>query len=129
MKKFGLMMLVALGVVATWASGDREAAARPPYPPGFQENYKDNTKVVDAAKETKCAICHSAKDKKKRNDYGKAVEKNMPKKNFDDLKGDMPALAKKLMEALKLAEDEKNEAGKKFGDLLKEGKLPGTPLP
>ena len=129
MKKFGLLMLVACGAVAIWACGSRDAAARPPYKDIFLEHYKDNAKVAEAGAEAKCAICHSAKDKKVRTDYGKAVAKNMPKKNFDELKDDKPALAKKLIEALKLAEEEKNEAGTKFGDLLKDGKLPGTPIP
>ena len=129
MKKFGLLMLVACGAVAIWACGSRDAAARPPYKDIFLEHYKDNAKVAAAGAEAKCAICHSAKDKKVRNDYGKAVSKNTTKKDFDALKDDKPALAKKLIEALKLAEEEKNADGKKFGDLLKDGKLPGTPLP
>ena len=129
MKKFGMLVLVAFGAVAIWSGGGREAAAKPPYPPLFLESYKDNAKVVEAAKEAKCVVCHSAKEKKVRNDFGKAVEKNMPKKVFDELKEDKPALAKKFAEALKLAEEEKNADGKKFGDLLKDGKLPGTPIP
>ena len=103
MKKFGLLMLVACGAVAIWACGGRDAAARPPYPPVFMEHYKDNAKVAEAAKEAKCAICHSAKDKKVRTDYGKAVAKNMPKKNFDELKDDDRLRAKRIRELLTLA--------------------------
>src|SRR3990172_4796049 len=100
MKKFGLFVLVAVAAALIWAGGAGDAAARPPYPAMFLDHYKDNTKVADAAKEAKCTVCHSAKEKKVRNDYGKAVEKDMPKKLFDELKADKDALAKKVAEAL-----------------------------
>ena len=128
MKKFGLIVLVACATIAICACGGREAAARPPYPAMFLEQYKDNAKVVDAAKEAKCTVCHGM-DKKKRNDYAKAVEKFQPKKDFDELKGDKEALAKKLAETFKKVEDEKSAGGEKFGELLKAGKLPGTKIP
>ncbi len=69
-----------------------------------------------------CAVCHpkDAKEKKKaRNNYGAALGKVVGKKNQTD--------EDKIKEALTKIEKEKSADGTKtFGDLIKEGKLPGT---
>ena len=64
-----------------------------------------------------CGICHPGKSKKERNEYGKALNKLVTKADKDD--------AKKIADALKSTESEKNAAGKSFGDLIKAGTLPG----
>ena len=126
MKKIVVTMFVgAFALVVCLGS----AQGRPPYPGIFAEHYKDNVALITAAKEAKCNVCHDAasKSKKDHNEYGKAVKKHMPTDEFMKLKGpdDKAALAKKLGEALKATEADKNAAGKTFGEVIKGGKLPG----
>jgi hypothetical protein len=84
--------------------------------------------VVEAAKEAKCNVCHFGTSKKNRNDYGLALSKvGVTKINYDALKGDQEKLNATLKELFKKAEGEKSVNGKTFGELIKEGKLPGTP--
>ena len=91
-----------------------EASARPAYCKTFIAEYPK----VEAAKDAKCAICHpNADDKEVRNNFGQALGKFSGQNEKD---------AAKIKEALKKAEGEKSAVeGKTFGDLLKEGKLPG----
>ena len=92
-----------------------QAQARPDYCKTFLGTYADNK----AAAEAKCGICHPVMDKKERNAYAMAVGKALGAKNVKD--------ADKIKEALKKAEGEKSAVeGKTFGDLIKEGKLPGA---
>jgi hypothetical protein len=122
MKKFVVTLLVgAFALTACLGS----LQARPKYPPIFMDYYKDNAGVSAAAKDAKCNVCHDPKDKKIRNEYGKAVNKHLTKADFDKLKDDADGLKKKVGEALKAAESEKNSAGKTFGEVIKAGKLPG----
>ena len=67
----------------------------------------------------KCAACHNGgDDKKKRNDYGKALAAALGEKDVKD--------PEKIKAALDRAVKEKSGTdGKTFGDLIKEGKLPG----
>jgi hypothetical protein len=123
MKKFVVTLLVGAFALTVCLGS---AQARPAYPNIIKEYYKDNKAIVEKAGATdKCIICHDAKDKKIRNEYGKAVNKNLKKEDFDKLKGDAEGLKKKVGEALKAAESEKNSAGTTFGEIIKAGKLPG----
>lgn len=104
----------ALALVAMSADSNR-AEARSGYLKGFKGLYKNLEKQVG---EKKCNVCHFGKKKKNRNDYGKALSK-IVKKNEKD--------KKKIKEALKKVEKEKSSVkDKTFGDLIKDGKLPGT---
>ena len=67
----------------------------------------------------KCNVCHFGKEKKNRNDYGKALDKLLDKKT--DAKD-----KEKIQKALETVEKEKSAAGPTFGELIKEHKLPAT---
>lgn len=113
----GLMrgMLLA-GVVAGLVMGfSASVEARPNYKKAFDTQYE---KVAKENK-TSCLVCHEeGDDKKKRNNYGTALAKNIKAKETD---------AAKIAEAFTKTEKEKSAvADKTFGDLLKEGKLPAS---
>ncbi|MCC7420377.1 MAG: hypothetical protein IT428_08860 [Planctomycetaceae bacterium] len=90
------------------------ASARPPYVGAFKGAYP-NVKIENNAN---CAVCHIGKPAdKKWNDYGTAMKKALGKEK---------ASADEATAALKKIEGEKSGTeGKTFGDLLKDGKLPG----
>lgn len=95
-----------------------EAQARPGYLKGFNAAYPALAKETETVK---CGVCHPVMDKKMRNDYGKAMGEALGAK---DVKGD--GSAEKIEAALKKAEAGKSSTeGKTFGDLIKDGKLPG----
>jgi hypothetical protein len=104
----------------------RFAFARPPYPALFAKEYPRNALLLPVALTEKCNVCHDAasKNKKDRNEYGKALNKHLTADDFNALKGAKPALEAKVSAALKATEEEKNAAGNKYGDILKAGKLP-----
>ncbi|MCA9155627.1 MAG: hypothetical protein R3C99_20290 [Pirellulaceae bacterium] len=113
--KFGLTAVVGAFLIGVLASPARQAEARPNYCKIVIEHYKD----VPAMAEAKCGICHPGKDKKERNNYGMALGKALGAPKQMD--------AAKIMEAIKKVEGEPSAVeGKTFGDLLKEGKLPGS---
>ena len=89
------------------------ADARPAYKSAFEKKYpkvKENNKIT-------CGACHPEKSKKVKNDYGTALGKVVSKNEKDK---------DKIAEALGKIESEKSSVeGKTFGDLLKDGKLPG----
>ena len=110
---------IACGVALVAASAclAPTADARPQYNKEFWAEYTS----MKALAETKCDVCHKKDDKKVRNDYGKAVGEALgnPKKAETDVE--------KVKAALKTAEGKKSATeGKTFGDLIKDGKLPGT---
>lgn len=111
--KLGVFLLVGSLVVGTAAS---TADARPAYCKAFIAKYEK----IEEAKTAKCAICHpKGKKKTDRNCYGVAISKLLKKdeKNVKD--------AKRIEELLKKAEECKSAIeGEKFGEQLKEGKLP-----
>ena len=103
--------LAVAGLVVS-ASVDN-AVAKPPFVKAFTDSYP----AVKEAADAKCGVCHIGKPAdKKWNDYGTAMKKNLKEKATpDDVKA-----------ALKKIESEKSGTeGKTFGDLLKDGKLPG----
>lgn len=92
------------------------ADARPQYKSAFDKQYPK----VKAANKTTCDVCHvkGEKDKKKRNNYGTALAKNIKAKEKDKTK---------IAEALTKTEKEKSAIkDKTFGDLLKDAKLPNA---
>lgn len=118
MRKVANVRLVAvLGAVVAAAmlfAGEDRAQARPKYLGAFTKKYD---KVAAQAKKVKCGVCHFGKSKKNRNDYGKALMKNVKK---NEKKVD------KINAALEKTESAKNAKGETFGSLIKAGKLPGT---
>tara|TARA_E500000305_G_C3952052_1_gene202657 strand:- start:435 stop:776 length:342 start_codon:yes stop_codon:yes gene_type:complete len=89
------------------------ADARPKYFAEFKDMYPD----VTGAAEAKCNVCHEGKSKKDKNAYGKAYGMTLNAKNSKD--------AEQIKKALKGTEaKESGVAGKTYGDLLGEGKLP-----
>ena len=114
MRKISKQLFAAVGAFAVLglAMSAPEAEARPQYLKGFITTYPD---LADAAKMKKCGICHP-KDKKMRLEYGKAFGAGLGMKNQKD--------AAKITEALKAAEGKEGSGGKKFGDMIKDGKLP-----
>ncbi|MBX3442952.1 MAG: hypothetical protein KF774_11140 [Planctomyces sp.] len=110
---FGCGLLLALMMVVS-AAMSKPAEARMQY---FQQFKKQYDKVD--AEATKCGICHGGDkgaNKKQLSDYGKLLGEELGAKN---VKGD-----DKLEKALKAIEDKGDVEGKKYGDLLKDGKLP-----
>ncbi len=111
----GVMVLAIAFVAAT------EADARPQYNKAFLGKYKK----VTAAKKAKCNVCHRKKKAgekgKPRNDYGTAMQKNLPAKNCKVVAKIVAALTK--TEKVKVVKTKKET----FGDRLKAGKLPATP--
>jgi len=92
------------------------AQARPDYNKAFWALYEKE--VGKQAEAVKCGACHFGQEKKNRNDYGMAFGEGLEKKNEKD--------AEKIKAALKKAEAGKSATeGKTFGDLIKDGKLPG----
>lgn len=123
--------LILSGVCAT------AAHAFPPIPAQIKEALKDDKdskaflETVDGLK-SKCDVCHKpGADKKAKghglNDFGKVYHDRFEAKKYKAANE-----AKDMAESLKLFKaawdksvTEKNADGKVFGDLIKEGKLPG----
>ncbi len=102
-------------VGAALVSGPQDAQARPGYLKSFNATYPA---LKDAAEGAKCGICHFGEKKSNRNDYGKAMGEALGAKDVKDATAVEAALKK--IEAGKSSTD-----GKTFGDLIKDGKLPG----
>lgn len=110
-----LIVLLVLGGLCS-IRFEESAQARPRYFSQFKKKYK---KISTLAKKTRCFVCHaSKKNKKERNDYGRALKGALGKKDEKDIA--------KIVEAMDKAAREKSSVdGKTFGDLIKDGKLPG----
>ena len=111
-----LTWIAFCAVVSAFVAGP-EAHARPDYLKAFNAAYPALKAEAEAAK---CGICHPEEKKAVRNDYGKAMGTALGEKNVKFADNE-----KKITDALKKAEGEKNADGKTFGELIKEGKLPG----
>ncbi len=112
-------LLLALLVLS---SGRTEA--RPPYKKLYQKTYPklDKTEGIKIS----CKVCHPVKDKKMRNNYGAALRIEL---GVTDRKKWEKDLAK-VTAALQRLEGKKSHVkDKTFGDLIKEGKLPGENKP
>ena len=80
---------------------------------------QDFAKLVD---EAKCNVCHMGKSKKDRNPYGVELAKLLDKKEDKDNKEKIQGVLAKVE---KLPVNPKDKKSPTFGDLIKEGKLPG----
>jgi hypothetical protein len=119
MKKAVVLVLAVAGV-ASLGLDVRQAEAFPPFKVAFDKMYMTEGSAMHKALEGKsnCNVCHlGTKDKKKRNEYGVALDKLLSK---DDAKQ-----PEKIAAALAKVESEKS-GDKTFGELIKEGKLPIT---
>lgn len=92
------------------------ASARKQYYDEFKEKYGSDKEFGKAIDDAKCFVCHVGKSKKNRNEYGMALGKALSKNEKDK---------SKIKEGLGKIESEKSSDGKTFGELIKEGKLPG----
>jgi hypothetical protein len=113
-------LLVAGLLLATTA---READARPQYLRWWIEQYPDVAKkneIKPRAALKNCNVCHAGTSKATRNDYGKAIQKALGKRNVKDKDA--------FDEALKSVAKEKSPSpDKTFGELLQNDELPIPP--
>jgi len=127
-----LVVCVAICAAAMTALGPSSARGIAPFKKEFDNKYvkKDPSTPAEksfasAAGAAKCNVCHVGKDKKKRNAYGDALDELLDKKK--DAKN-----VQKIQESLdKVAEmhsKKGDDSSPTFGDLIKEGKLPGGPV-
>ncbi len=128
MKNFCLLLLC--GVAAGLLLAPAESAhAIAPFKKEFDAKYvKEDPSTPEeiafaaAVKKVKCNVCHVGKKKKDRNAYGDALDALL------DRKADMKNKAK-IQEALDKVADMKSDAddpnSPTFGELIKQGKLPG----
>ena len=121
MKKAGILVLCGL-VAAMLVGYVGSVDARPNYPKVFGkvEGFKN---IEKEATEAKCNVCHYGKDKKNRNDFGKALVKGgLKKEAYNEVSKDLDAVGKLLNEHVdKLLE---SEDGKAFKERIEAGKLP-----
>jgi hypothetical protein len=108
------------------------ATAVEPFKKEFEAKYvkKDATtdaekNLAAAAEKAKCNVCHVGKSKKNRNEYGKALGTLLTKKDGKNTEKIQDALDK--VAAMK--SNPKDDSSPTFGDLIKEGKLPGGEEP
>lgn len=123
----GVIRSVAVALIAALVLGvsAQDAAARPKYATAATSKYADLAKKAGTDGKLQCGMCHTSKDnakKKIRNNYGAAVGKALGKANVMD--------EDEIKKALEKAEADKSATdGKTFGDLIKDGTLPGTDEP
>lgn len=121
MKKLVLLsMTVAVACAALLALDADTASAFPAFKTAFDKKYMVEGSALHTALEgrSNCNVCHlGPKDRKKRNDYGVALDKLLSK---EDMKN-----PEKISEAFAKVEAEKAGATT-FGELIKQGKLPIT---
>lgn len=122
MKKALFVLLFAAFAFGLTANS---AKAIPPFFNEFKAKYvkadgdAGDKEFAALVEKTKCNVCHFGKEKKNKNDYGKALDKLLDKKA--DAKD-----KEKIQKALDTVAEQKSAAGPTFGELLKEHKLPGT---
>lgn len=120
MFRIGSVWMLGAAIVAVmFAAGPRQAEARPAFPGVFAKQYPA---LKDTVKKVKCAVCHPTEDnkkKKKRNNYGKALEKALGAKNVKDK-------AKVATMMVKIEKEKSAIKDMTFGDLIKAGKLPAS---
>ena len=121
---FGCLMLFASPVMAT-STFSRFWKAE------YLDAEKADEEFLKLGKKAGCYVCHikGHEDKKKaRNEYGKAVREYLKEKDFPKewVKDNPEEAKKKILEGFKKAGEHKSSDGDKFGDKLKDNKLPAT---
>ena len=124
--------VVAVGLLVAIVAGSssKSAYSRPAYDKEFKALYvKPEGTPAEKALATevgtaKCNVCHVGKEKKERNAYGKTIGEILGEKNIKDVEKIKASLEK----AAGMPSDPADAASVKFGDLIKEGKLPGGPV-
>jgi len=121
-----LLCAVVLGSVA-----HTSADARPAFRKQFWAKYvKDNpnAEFVNAAKKANCLVCHEDKkdekgkpDRKARNTYGQQLAKRLTKEDQKNVE----KIQQMLDEVSKLPSN--GDDSPTFGQLIEQGKLPGSP--
>lgn len=105
-------------------------SALPPYDKAWKAKYLDKGVPADfreAAEAARCNICHAAPIPPKKiayNSYGDAVGMFLKKNVLAELKDD--ALTQAITSGLERAEAQRSANGKTFGELIKDGHLPGN---
>ncbi len=135
MKKFVVALFAVVVAGATFLGlYVGTAQSRPQYMKAFSSMYvkpdgsADDKAFAAAVKDAKCQVCHEGEKKSNRNVYGKELAKVLkPADAGADFRGETdPA---KINDALKKVADmhidAKDPKSPTFGDLIKEGKLPG----
>ncbi|GAA4438868.1 hypothetical protein [Bremerella cremea] len=132
MKKLALCLVAVVAASSFYAPS---AYAIKPFADAFVEKYNladpktDAEKELAAAvKEAKCALCHGAKSKKVRNEYGVALDELLDKGDFSASrrKEEPEKVQEELFAALEKVEMTKSKSGETFGEKIKAGKLPAA---
>src|SRR5215469_17056972 len=116
-----IFVVLAAGFVVGLSQSPARAVK--PFLIEFKEKYTnpegsaEDKAFASLVEKVQCNVCHMGNSKKMRNDYGKALNKFVKKEDQKD--------KEKIKEALGKAAEEKSPAGKTFGELIKEHKLPG----
>ena len=127
MKNVCLLALCGF-VVGTLLSSVPRAYATDAFKKEFESMYVKKEPATDAEKslvaavqKAKCNVCHVGKTKKVRNDYGKALNTMLTKKDAKDT-----AKIHESLEKVASMKSKPDDAGSPtFGELLLQGKLPG----
>ena len=126
MKTICLSLAALALALATFNS---PALAIAPFSNAFKDKYvKPGAPLEEKVAKAKCNVCHLGKNRKNRNEYGKAVQLYLKKADFagKDKKYDPKSEEgqKLLFEGLEKASAEKNADGKIFLELITAGELP-----
>ena len=130
MKRHGLFLLAGtiFAQAAVWSAPD-SAQAIVQFQREFTKKYvkkgSDDSKEKEfesAVRKAKCNVCHKGKKKKDLNVYGEALGELLDKKKD---KADKEKIISALVKAAKMKSDPKDDSSKTFGELIKDGKLPG----
>lgn len=124
MMRSNLAGVIGIVVGIGMAASAGQAFAIKQFADEFKAMYvEDGTPLAAEVDKAKCNVCHMGKSKKDRNAYGEALAKLLDKKEDKDNK-------EKIRQALQTvaAQPSAGAGSPTFGDLIKEGKLPGGPV-
>ncbi len=128
------LIIVCGAVVAcgAWQAGAPAAHAVPNFKKEFDSMYVKADSTDPAEKQlaadvdrVKCNVCHMPASKKERNAYGRALSKFLKKADKDDT----PKIHSALEKVADMKVDPNDANSPTFGDLIKQGKLPGGEPP
>ncbi len=112
-------------VLVIWMSAS-PVRAIDPFFPAFLQHYR-STPLMPLAVKAQCQICHYGEDDE-RNDYGlKLSELGASEKAFRERREDRAKLNAWFKELFEKAEEGESSSGVTFGELIEQGRLPGTP--